>query len=196
MNVCTICGRSLGENARFCPACGNPTAPVQVGSLEPEDVKRCTECGSSVIVGAQFCPTCGSTLQSSDAESVRTIAASLESMLVPLGTTVLLEVPGQRKNKRAEMKTDQFGRFTGNDRMTLERLLNDLIYSDAYLHSEVLVLNGPAHCVWHVIAGGVFPLESVHAEFVLFYFDSLLPKGLTEIPDGTVADAPPIFSLD
>jgi RNA polymerase subunit RPABC4/transcription elongation factor Spt4 len=197
MNACKICGHSLKANARFCPACGNSV--VQIDALYGTEVVACTRCGYSVNVSARFCPACGSTLEEAqeepDAVFVNAIIESLEAIQAPYGTAILIEVPGGRKNRRAELKSDKTGRFSPNDRLAFENLLSELIYADSFLYSNVIVNNESSHCVWHAISGGIFPLESTHAEFTLFYFDSLRPSGLNEVPDGSVADAPSIWKI-
>jgi hypothetical protein len=50
--------------------------------------------------------------------------------------------------------------------------------------------------VWHVISGGVFSLSAVHAEFILFFHDSLLPMGFKETSLFNFVDAPTLWSLD
>ena len=45
--TCKKCGANLAPGAKFCPACGAPTATL------------CTKCGTPLADGAKFCPNCG-----------------------------------------------------------------------------------------------------------------------------------------
>lgn len=50
---CAACGAALPEGAKFCPACGTPTAQKKV----------CPVCGAAPAVeGARFCAECGASL--------------------------------------------------------------------------------------------------------------------------------------
>jgi hypothetical protein len=47
--ACRSCGAKVGS-AKFCPECGNPTAPAK---------RKCFQCGHEGESGAKFCPECG-----------------------------------------------------------------------------------------------------------------------------------------
>jgi len=48
---CPACGHRVPEDAKFCPACGNPRA-IEVPIL-------CSSCGQELEPGMKFCPKCG-----------------------------------------------------------------------------------------------------------------------------------------
>lgn len=50
--ACTVCGATYGDDVKFCPACGNVTAPVVKG-------EKCKKCGTVLKDGAAFCHACG-----------------------------------------------------------------------------------------------------------------------------------------
>lgn len=52
-NVCAKCGAFFPTDAKFCPGCGEKTAPAV-----PEGMVICPECGKTVVKG-KFCPECG-----------------------------------------------------------------------------------------------------------------------------------------
>jgi len=54
------CGEPLPAAARFCPACGKPTAPPVV-AISPElaPPRKCPYCGADLPFRSEFCPSCG-----------------------------------------------------------------------------------------------------------------------------------------
>jgi hypothetical protein len=104
--------------------------------------------------------------------------------------------PEKGRARRLEVKGNQFGRLTIQDRVSLGELLSKLVYQDTYLYSEVDIDDQPGRCLWHLISGGVFPLESVHAEFTLFYFDSLQPTMSSQSNFEEYFDAPALWEFD
>lgn len=66
--MCHFCGKTLPEEAEFCPSCGRPLARVIQRPEERESVPAaaqkltCTFCGEPVPHEAAFCPGCGKRL--------------------------------------------------------------------------------------------------------------------------------------
>ncbi|MBE5743003.1 MAG: zinc-ribbon domain-containing protein [Clostridiales bacterium] len=50
--VCSVCGKSIAKNSKFCPECG----------AKQESNSFCPECGAKVTGGAKFCSSCGKKL--------------------------------------------------------------------------------------------------------------------------------------
>lgn len=72
--VCSVCGKELVGNVKFCPQCGdkyNPCpncgADMDAGAKSCsqcgyEMPKKCPKCNSEIAKGAKFCPECGEAL--------------------------------------------------------------------------------------------------------------------------------------
>jgi hypothetical protein len=118
------------------------------------------------------------------------IIDELERLATPFGATILSSNPDRRKAQRVEVQADQNGLFTSNERERLHSLLSKLLFSDCYLCSEVTIEGKRGLCVWHVIGGDAYPLNSDHAESVLLLYESLLPKASTIEEVDEIADAP------
>lgn len=63
--TCPACGAPVGDDKRFCSACGHGMPPVDGTDRRP----ACGACGAAVAEDARFCPTCGWKLP--DAPSMR-----------------------------------------------------------------------------------------------------------------------------
>ncbi len=66
--ICTACGESNPETAKFCIACGSPVSAV------------CPSCGTAVVAGASFCQSCGTRL--AEVPSEADVAATEERKIV------------------------------------------------------------------------------------------------------------------
>lgn len=55
MRYCEHCGTLLGDEANFCPACGNA---CQTSEVEPKSA-FCEHCGAKLDEGDMFCQECG-----------------------------------------------------------------------------------------------------------------------------------------
>jgi uncharacterized protein YjiS (DUF1127 family) len=66
---CT-CGAPLGEDARFCAACGRTVGPAS---------RQCTACGSALAEDAVFCARCGMRTDTRAVHQAETDAPELES---------------------------------------------------------------------------------------------------------------------
>lgn len=166
-----------------------------VGTVEMI-TSRCPACQQLVHESSIFCPLCGNEMAQPEEVSVNEIIGNLEEFMAPWSRTVFLGKDEKGRTRRAEYPADELGHLSLLDRQALHQLLSELVYFDSFLSSDVLANDQPARCVWHVISGGVFSLSAVHAEFILFFHDSLLPMGFKETSLFNFVDAPTLWSLD
>ena len=123
--VCSQCGGSAPDGARFCPQCGS--------SLE----RTCTACGSSLVAGARFCAQCGTPVAAEaepDAAPDRAVRTGSERKIVSVlfadlvGFTTLAE--GRDHEAVRELLSRYFdqcqeviGRYGG----TVEKFIGDAV---------------------------------------------------------------------
>ncbi len=78
--VCTNCGNTLNDNAKFCMKCGTP-----VQAAEKKEQKYCVQCGNLLRDGLKFCEVCGREVASEKPkeEKAPEEPATMDELVIP-----------------------------------------------------------------------------------------------------------------
>jgi adenylate cyclase len=129
---CRNCGRTLDDDARFCPTCGLAVSLA------------CTSCGASLDADARFCQKCGQPVGgtsrgyagsvSSSASRERKVATLLFADIVgftELGERLDAEVVSRLVSETFERLAAEVARYGG----TLEKFAGDALNADYRVHA-------------------------------------------------------------
>lgn len=67
MAVCLSCGSQVGEDSKFCTACGKPMAKAAPAAAPVSAARTCLSCGATADPSSAFCTICGARLSAAAA---------------------------------------------------------------------------------------------------------------------------------
>jgi ribosomal protein L40E len=110
MDICTACGNSLSENAKFCRHCGKRTSVCNTcGAALLPDSKFCEECGAIVVAAQPNIQAVNSASQTKHEEVQTSTAPSSNTSTTPLPTATYGENALLRNPKTGEIKQIKVG---------------------------------------------------------------------------------------